>query len=320
MMTDVLGILELCGIIPVVVIDDDARAVPLASALLAGGLSTMEVTFRTQAAEHAIDRITKAVPSMVIGAGTVLSVEQAKSAIGAGARYIVSPGLNRKVVEYCRSVKMTVIPGVATPSDVEAALDLGLTVVKFFPAEANGGLEYLQAMSAPFRQLRFIPTGGIDESNLLSYLKFPPVVACGGSWMVKADLIGAGAFDQITHISARAVSTMLGFRLAQVGIHSGSPQEAAEDAGLLSRVFRMDLSETAQSVSVESQFEFMKQKSPGTRGHIAIGTHFLQRAVAYCSAQGIGILENTRTEKRGKLHSVFLDKEVGGFAILLIQV
>ncbi len=319
-MMNVLEALELGGIVPVVVIDDEKHAAPLAQALLAGGLSTMEITFRTNAALGALERIRKDAPGMMIGAGTVLTVEQATAAIDSGAQYIVSPGLNRKIVEYCRSRNILVTPGVVTPTDVEVALEIGLTVVKFFPAEASGGIGFLKALSAPYRQVRFIPTGGIDESNLLDYLKFPPVIACGGSWMVKSELIAAGKFDEITAISRRAVSTMLGFRLSHVGIASSGPAEALQNAGFLAKLLRLEMKEGNSSVFVDTQFEFVKDRPRGTHGHLAIGTNFIHRAVAYCAAQGIGILEETRSERGGELRSVYLDREVAGFAIHLLQV
>lgn len=201
-------ILEQLGrirLIPVIVIDHEDDAVPLAEALQAGGLPTMEITFRTAAAKGALTKISRTMPGMVLGAGTVLSVEQAKTALDAGATYIVSPGLNRKVVEYCLKANVLVTPGVITPTEIEAALDLGLNVVKFFPAEASGGLEYLKAVSAPYKDIRFIPTGGITAANLVSYLSFRPVLACGGSWMVKADLIAAKRFDEIRNLTGQAV-------------------------------------------------------------------------------------------------------------------
>lgn len=205
-MNSILDQLGLIGIIPVVVIEDEADAEPLAQALLDGGLATMEITFRTDAAKNAITRISKAYPAMLLGAGTVLTVDQVKMAVGCGAKYIVSPGLNRKVVEYCLQNGIAVTPGVVTPTEVETAIEMGLQVVKFFPAEASGGLNYLKAISAPFRQMKFIPTGGIDAANVLAYLKFPKVLACGGSWMVKADLIVGKRFDEIKRLTVEAVA------------------------------------------------------------------------------------------------------------------
>lgn len=319
-MNKVLKALELCGIVPVVVIDDESHAVPLAKALLAGGLTTMEITFRTEAARGAVDRIRKGVPEMLIGAGTVLTVDQVKAAVESGAQYIVSPGLSRSVVEYCKSHDITVTPGVTTPTDVEAAIELGLSVAKFFPAEASGGINYLKALSAPYRQMRFIPTGGVDEENLLAYLRFPAVLACGGSWMVKAELISTGNFDEITRLSASAVAAMLGLKLCHVGINNAGPEEAAAGAQFLGRLLSLPLNEGSGSVFVGAQFELLKRQYLGTHGHLAIGTNFIHRAIAQFARKGVGIRDETRGERDGRLVSVYLDKEVGGFAIHLLQI
>ena len=193
------------GIVPVIVLEKKENALALASALIEGGLPVAEVTFRTKAARESISIISKSFPDMVLGAGTVLSVEQVKVAADAGAKYIVSPGLNSKVVEYCITNKIPVTPGVATPTEIERALEYGLEVVKYFPAEPLGGINYLKAISAPYGNLSFIPTGGIDVTNLLTYLKFSRVLACGGSWMVKSDLILAGKFEEIKILTLEAV-------------------------------------------------------------------------------------------------------------------
>jgi 2-dehydro-3-deoxyphosphogluconate aldolase/(4S)-4-hydroxy-2-oxoglutarate aldolase len=193
-------------VVPVIVIDSADRAIGLADALLAGGLPCAEVTFRTPAAAEALRRIAAERPDVVIGAGTVLSPEQAARAREAGARFIVSPGLNRRVVEWCQGHDLPVFPGTCTPTEIEAALECGLGVVKFFPAEPIGGLKYLKAIAAPFPGLSFMPTGGITPANVLDYLAFDRVVACGGSWMAPQDWIAAGAFDRITQAVRDAVT------------------------------------------------------------------------------------------------------------------
>ena len=172
-------------------------AVPLAEAVLAGGLKVIEITFRTEAAEEAIRRIAKACPDMLVGAGTVLTVDQVKSAVDAGARFIVAPGFNPTVVDYCLAHDIPVVPGINNPSQIERALERKLNVVKFFPAEASGGMPFLNAVAAPYRGIRFLPTGGINLQNIMSYLSSSRVIACGGSWMVKSDLISGGNFQDI---------------------------------------------------------------------------------------------------------------------------
>ncbi|MDD7300875.1 MAG: bifunctional 4-hydroxy-2-oxoglutarate aldolase/2-dehydro-3-deoxy-phosphogluconate aldolase, partial [Eubacteriales bacterium] len=182
-MNEILKKIGLYGIVPVVKIDDVDKAVPLAKALCDGGLPVAEITFRTKCAAEAIKRITTEFPQMLVGAGTVLTTDQADEAVAAGAKFIVSPGLNPKVVAHCQKIGVPITPGCSNPSDIEAALELGLDVVKFFPAEAAGGLPMIKAMSAPYGNLKFMPTGGLNESNILDYLKFNKILACGGSYM-----------------------------------------------------------------------------------------------------------------------------------------
>ena len=213
---NIIDELSLLGIVPVVAIDDAKDAGPLADALCKGGLPCAEVTFRTSAAEEAIKIMTRAHPEMIVGAGTVLTAEQADRATVAGARFIVSPGLNPDVVKHCISRGYPVVPGCATPSDIECALSLGLDTVKFFPAEAAGGIAMIKAMSAPYGKVRFMPTGGINAANLNDYLSFPKVFACGGSWMVKKDLINNGEFDKITRLTEEAIASMLSLKIRGV--------------------------------------------------------------------------------------------------------
>jgi 2-dehydro-3-deoxyphosphogluconate aldolase/(4S)-4-hydroxy-2-oxoglutarate aldolase len=205
-MLDRVNRVKQIGIVPVVSLERAEDAVPLAEALVAGGLPCAEITFRTAAAEAAIRAIRPRFPDLLLGAGTVLTREQAATAINAGAEFIVAPGTNPSVVDYCRSLDVTIFPGVCTPTEIELALTHGVEVVKFFPAEPIGGVKLLKALAAPYRGARFIPTGGIDASNLGAYLALPQVVACGGSWMVKPELIKTGAFDQIARLSAEAVA------------------------------------------------------------------------------------------------------------------
>ncbi|MGD8847311.1 MAG: bifunctional 4-hydroxy-2-oxoglutarate aldolase/2-dehydro-3-deoxy-phosphogluconate aldolase [Desulfobacteraceae bacterium] len=192
-------------IIPVVAIHDAKDAVPLAEALIKGGLPSAEITFRTDAAEESIRAMARR-GDITVGAGTVLSVEQAQRALDAGASFVVAPGLNPKVVRFCLDNNVPVAPGVATPTDIETAMDLGLTILKFFPAEAFGGLKTLKAMSAPYQAVTFVPTGGLNANNVGDYLKFSKVAAVGGSWIVKSDDIANGKFDEITRLTKEAVS------------------------------------------------------------------------------------------------------------------
>jgi 2-dehydro-3-deoxyphosphogluconate aldolase/(4S)-4-hydroxy-2-oxoglutarate aldolase len=194
------------GVIPVVSLDRVEAAVPLAEALLAGGLPCAEITFRTMAAEPAIRAISQSFPEILVGAGTVLNEEQVERAITAGAKFIVSPGFSQDVVNLCRQRNLPVFPGICTPTDVMMALEAELTILKFFPADAFGGLKTLKALSAPFPNVEFIPTGGISAANLEEYLSFSKVLACAGSWMVKSELIAAGNFTEIMRLAEEAVA------------------------------------------------------------------------------------------------------------------
>ena len=192
------------GIIPVVVLDDAKDAEPLGRALCEGGLPCAEVTFRTAAAPEAIAALTRKFPEMLVGAGTVLTPEQADGALTAGAKFIVSPGLNPRVVKHCLEKGIPVTPGTQTPSEMLQAMDLGLKVVKFFPAENAGGLATIKAIAAACTELKFVPTGGINAKNVRDYLAYEKILACGGSWMVKKDLVKAGKWDELTALVREA--------------------------------------------------------------------------------------------------------------------
>ena len=203
-MNDVLRKIGEVGIIPVAVLDDAKDAEPLAKALIDGGLPCVEVTFRTDAAEESIRRITQKYPDLFVGAGTVLTKDQVDRAMGAGAKFIVTPGFNPAVVQHCIDRGITVCPGVCTPTEIEMALEKGIDTVKFFPAEASGGLSFIKAVAAPYTTLKFMPTGGISAKNVRDYLAYDRIHACGGSWMVKGDLIRSGNFDKITELAREA--------------------------------------------------------------------------------------------------------------------
>ncbi|MBQ3786320.1 MAG: bifunctional 4-hydroxy-2-oxoglutarate aldolase/2-dehydro-3-deoxy-phosphogluconate aldolase [Lachnospiraceae bacterium] len=193
------------GVVPVVVLNDAKDAEPLAQALVEGGLPVAEVTFRTEAAEESIRIMSTKYPDMLVGAGTVLTKEQVDRAIGAGAKFIVSPGFDPEIVDYCLEKGYPVYPGIITPSELAQAVKRGLEVVKFFPAEQFGGVATIKALAAPYTQVKFMPTGGVNAKNLPDYLGFNKIIACGGSWMVKGDLVKAGEFDKIKEMTAEAV-------------------------------------------------------------------------------------------------------------------
>lgn len=200
------------GVVPVVVLEDAKDAIPLADALTEGGLPCAEVTFRTEAAEESIRLMSEKYPEMLVGAGTVLTIEQVDRAVGAGAKFIVSPGFDPEIVDYCLEKKIPVFPGCITPSEVAQAVKRGLKVVKFFPAEQAGGVAMIKAMAAPYTMVKFMPTGGISAKNLKDYLSFNKILCCGGSWMVKGDLVKNGEFDKIRELTKEAVELAASIR------------------------------------------------------------------------------------------------------------
>ena len=211
-MNAVLEQLSKFGVVPVVVLNDVKDAEPLAKALCQGGLPCAEVTFRTDAAEESIRIMSEAYPEMVVGAGTVLTTEQVDRAVAAGAKFIVTPGLDPVIVKYCLEKKIPVTPGIVTPSELAQAYSLGLRLVKFFPAEPSGGLPMIKALAAPYNMMQFLPTGGISASTLPDYLRYEKIFACGGSWMVKGSLIKAGDFNKITELTREAVELVRSVR------------------------------------------------------------------------------------------------------------
>ncbi len=319
-MNKVLEEFSKIGIIPVIALDDAADAAPLAKALIEGGLPCAEVTFRTAAAEESIRIMAEQFPEMLVGAGTVLTTEQVDRAVGAGAKFIVSPGLNPKVVKYCVEKGIPITPGCSNPSDVEAAIELGLEVVKFFPAEAAGGLNMIKSMAAPYTKMRFMPTGGINAKNLTNYLDFKKIIACGGSWMVNKDMIAAKDWAGITKLTREAVSTMLGLTIKHVGINTTGADMAASEAKKFSELFGVAGDEGKDSYFVNNLIEVMKFDGRGTNGHIAIQTNYIDRAIYHLEKRGFTFDESSKLfDANGNLVLIYLKDEIGGFGIHLSQ-
>jgi 2-dehydro-3-deoxyphosphogluconate aldolase/(4S)-4-hydroxy-2-oxoglutarate aldolase len=212
-MDSILEQIQKLGIVPVVALSDAKDAKPLAKALCEGGLPCAEVTFRTSAAEESIRIMSSEFPHMLVGAGTVLTTKQVDRAINAGAKFIVSPGFDPEIVSYCQQQNIPITPGIVTPSEAAQAVKAGIFVVKFFPAEAAGGLAMIKALSAPYPMLQFMPTGGISTQNIGDYLKFKKVIACGGSWMVQSSLIDGNEFEKIEQLTREAVETVNSIRI-----------------------------------------------------------------------------------------------------------
>ena len=305
------------GIVPVIALDDAKDAEPLA--LIEGGLPCAEVTFRTEAAEESIKIMSEKYPELIVGAGTVLTPEQADRAMAAGSKFIVSPGLNPKVVKHCLDKGYPIVPGTSNPSDVETAIELGLDTVKFFPAEAAGGLKMIKSMAAPYTKMHFMPTGGINADNLKSYLDFNKIVCCGGSWMVKKDMVTAGDFEGIKNLTKQAVDTMLGFEVRHVGVNLASADEADELADTLNDMFSFEKKVGNSSIFSGTGFELMKKPGRGTNGHIAIATNYIERAIYHLEKRGFEFDKESTVIKEGRIKAIYFKGEFGGFAIHLVQ-
>ena len=315
---DILEKLSLAGLVPIIKVEDANDAVPLCRALAKGGLPVAEITFRTAAAPEAIRLVKENLPECILGAGTVLTVEQAKQAVASGAGYILSPGFNPKVVSYCVENGVPILPGCSCPSDIEAALEFGLNLVKIFPAESLGGVKFIKALSGPYVNMYFAPTGGLNENNMLEYLALPKVKAVGGSWMVPADAVKNKDWDKITETTQKAVKLMLGLELKHIGINSASAEEALKGAKMLAAITGLPIKDGSGAAFVGSEYEFCKSKKPGTNGHIAVGTNFIARAMWHLKQQGFAFDEPILNSE-GKVNAVYLKDEICGFAVHLLQ-
>lgn len=319
-MKDILEKISNFGIVPVIALNRSEDAAPLAKALCDGGLPCAEVTFRTDAAEESIRIMSKEFPEMLVGAGTVLTTEQVDRAVAAGAKFIVSPGLNPKVVKYCVDKNIPILPGCTNPSDIEQAIECGLEAVKFFPAEASGGLEMIKAMSAPYPKMRFMPTGGINAKNLTSYLDFKKIIACGGSWMVNNDLIKNGDFAGISALTSEAISSMLGFEVAHIGINAKEESEADTLASAFEKMFGFKKKAGSKSIFAGTGFEIMKTPYLGTNGHVAIRTNYIHRAIFHLTMRGFEFdMDTAKYDDNNNLKAVYFKGEFGGFALHLVQ-
>ncbi len=317
---DIIKELSLIGIVPVIKIDDAKDAAPLAKALMEGGLPCAEVTFRTAAAKDAIAIIAREYPDMIVGAGTVLTTAQVDEAIEAGAKFIVSPGFNPEIVKYCQEKGCPIVPGINNPSGIEQALSMGLKTVKFFPAEQSGGLEMIKAMSAPYGGVTFMPTGGVNPKNVCDYLAFSKIICCGGSWMVKPEMIAAGDWDGIKALVRGAVDTMLGFKFKHVGINSACENCCENNAKALADAFSFGTDKRSASIFSSNEIEIMNSKGRGTHGHIAIQTNNVDRAVYHLERRGVKFDYDSATfDASGARKFIYLADEINGFAYHLVK-
>ena len=319
-MNDICKKIHDIGIVPVIALENVEDAAPLAKALCDGGLPVAEVTYRTACAHDAMIEMKKACPNMLIGAGTVTSKQQVDSALDAGAEFIVSPGLNPETVKYCLEKGVPVLPGTANASDIELAMSLGLDVVKFFPAEPLGGIKMIKALAAPYKQMKFMPTGGIKENNVNDYLNEDCILACGGTWMIDKKAIENKDFDKIKDLTRGAVNKMLGLYIKHIGINA--PDEDSKSLALaFANLFNGNIRETSKGYFAAELVEVMnKDKAVGEHGHIAVGTNNVDRAVRYFKALGYEFDEDSATyDAKGNCKFIYFKNHLGGFGIHLAK-
>jgi 2-dehydro-3-deoxyphosphogluconate aldolase/(4S)-4-hydroxy-2-oxoglutarate aldolase len=308
------------GLVPVIKLDDPDKAVDLAKALKKGGIPVAEITFRAAGADRAIANIAREMPEILVGAGTVITVEQVKKAVAAGAKYIISPGFDPEVVGYCVENNIPITPGCTNPSEVSVATKMGLEVVKFFPAEAAGGLKVLKALAGPFPKMKFIPTGGIGPDNLNDYLAFNKIIACGGSWMVPGKLVEAEDWDGITALAKEAVMTMLDAKINHVGINCADKETSLSVANEFQKMLG-GMRETSKSYFTANEaVEVMHFNGKGTNGHLSVAVTSVERAMTYYQSQGYEFDMDTVTyDDAGKPKFVYFKNEIGGFAVHLVK-
>ena len=311
--------LENVGIVPVIKLDKVENAEKLAKALRDGGINCAEVTFRAKGADEVISRMTKAYPDMLVGAGTVLTCEQVDAAIKAGAKFCVAPGLNPKVVKHCLDKGVPFAPGLSSASEIEQAMELGLDFAKFFPAEQAGGLPYIKSICGPYSSMRFMPTGGVTEDNLNTYLAYNKIVCCGGSWIVPAKLLDAEDWAGITKLCRGAIDKMLGFTMVHVGLNCANPEEAEKVADEFDAAFGFEKKVGNSSVFASTYMEMMKKPFHGKNGHIAIATNSVKRALYQLEKRGFKVMEGSQKyNAEGVMNVAYLDHEFGGFAVHLV--
>lgn len=315
---DVLKRMARAGIVPVVVLDDAKDAVPTAKAMVAGGIDVMEITFRTAAAADSIRAVAAEVPEMLVGAGTVVNLEQCKLAVECGAKFIVSPGYDEEVVSWCCDNGIAVCPGTVTPTEIMMALKHGLKVLKFFPANVYGGLGAIKALAGPFGGVKFIPTGGVNLQNVGEFIADPHIHAVGGSWVCPKADIAAGNFEKITQLCKESRKAMLGFEVAHVGINCADESVCDDVCKNFADAFDFPVKKGNSSNFASTGVEVMKTMFKGANGHIAIRTNKMEPAIAEMERRGLE-LDMSSVKDPNNIKAVYFKNEVGGFAVHLVQ-
>jgi 2-dehydro-3-deoxyphosphogluconate aldolase / (4S)-4-hydroxy-2-oxoglutarate aldolase len=318
-MDNVLKRMGNMGLIPVVVIEDAELAVPAAKALMDGGLDVMEITMRTEQGITAIAKVKQAFPDMLVGAGTVLSVEKAQQAVDSGAEFIVAPGFDTELVQWCLDKGIAITPGCVTPTEIQQALNLGLNILKFFPANVYGGLAGCKALNGPYRMVKFIPTGGVDVKNLADFADKPYIHAIGGGWLCNTADLKAQNFESITNTAKESVDVLLGFELAHIGINAEDEGISLGIAQQFATGFGFPVKQGNSSNFAGSGIEVNKAIGLGANGHIAIYTNSIARAAYYLEKRGYVVNWSTRKGPEDRPDAVYLKDEIGGFAIHLLQ-
>ena len=315
---DVLKRLAQSGVVPAVVLEDAKDAVPTAKAMLAGGIDVMEITFRTAAAADSIKAVAQECPDMVVGAGTVINLEQCKLAVECGAKFIVSPGYDEETVAWCCDNGIPVTPGCVTPTEIMMALKHGLKVLKFFPANVYGGLSAIKSLAGPFGGVKFIPTGGVNAQNLAEFISSPYIHAVGGSWICPKADIAAGNFDKITALCKEARKTLLGFEVAHIGINTPDADAAMDVCKAFNDAFDFNVKQGNSSNFASTGVEVMKTMFKGANGHIAIRTNKMIPAIAEMERRGYE-LDMDSVKDKNNIKAVYFKNEIGGFAVHLLQ-
>ena len=320
-MHNVFKALEDQGIAPVVSINNYEKAKPLAKAFLDGGITSIEIVLRTDDALKAISLVKETYPHMTVSAGTCITQKNVDDAKAAGADYVVSPGYNQEIVDYCQKIGVEIIPGCITASELDRGISSGIRYFKFFPAEQHGGFNTIKALCGPYKNIRFMPTGGLDFNNIGAYLSNPEILACGGSYMAKSHLIENEEWRIITDNCRKAMDISLGFSLAHVGINNEDEKAALNVCRTIADIFRLPVKNGHSSAFCGTDVECMKKMFYGRNGHIGFKTRSVERSKAYFESKGLTIIEESyKTDKNGLGAFFYLQNEVGGFALHVLKV
>lgn len=307
------------SIVPVATIDSTQKAVPLAKAMIKGGINVIEVTLRTDSALDSIRAISEANIGMCVGAGTVKTVTQCETAVRNGASFIVSPGLSEAIAECCAKLGVLYLPGCVTPTEITRAEELGISTVKYFPANLYDGIKGMKALTGPFPNVSFVPTCGINIDNVVEYVKEPFVLAAGGSWACPKNAIEAEEFDKITSLCRKTKERILGYEVHHFGINCNGEGESGDFCEKMQEMFNLPYVKGNSSDFSSPRIEVKKHNGRGSKGHIAIGTNSIYSAIADLSGRGFEIDEESAVFKENHLIAIYLKNEVFGYALHLSQ-